>query len=97
MLVLFPYTGIEALTHEIYPACKNLKWLHAFSAGVDALAPLIQERLVKDSHVSMSCGRSAFSGSLAEYVLAAALHFNKKVPRCLENTKTGKLYKYTIP
>ena len=34
----------------------------------------------------MTNGRSAFSASLAEYVLAAALHFNKRV-RC-EQTQT---------
>jgi phosphoglycerate dehydrogenase-like enzyme len=92
MLVLFPYSSadVEALSTEIYPAMKQLKWVHSFSAGVDALAPFIQERLVKDNHVAMTCGRSAFSSSLGEYVMAAALHFNKQVPRCLENTKTGR-------
>ena len=29
----------------------------------------------------------AFSSSLAEYALAAALHFNKQIPRCMQNKR----------
>lgn len=96
LLVIFPYSKMETLSSEIYPALKNLKWVHSFSAGVDAYAPLIRDHLMKDSHVSLTCGRSAFSSSLAEYIMMAALHFNKQVPRCLENTKSGSWDRFSM-
>ena len=39
----------------------------------------------------------AFSDSLAEYVLAAALHFNKKVPDLLQNRVAKKWDKFVMP
>ena len=41
-------------------------------------------------------GRGAFSESLAEYVMAAALHFNKQIPRCQANRKAQKWDKFVM-
>ena len=37
------------------------------------------------SDVPLTNGRGAFSASLAEYAITAALHFTKQVPRCMRN------------
>jgi len=63
------------------PACK---WVHGFYAGVDAIDGFVKTCLV-DSEVPLTNGRGAFSESLAEYAITAALHFVKQVPRCIDN------------
>jgi len=46
--------------------------------------------------IPLSNGRGAFSSSLAEYAMTAALHFTKQVPRCLAN-REGKVWdKFTM-
>eukprot|EP01052_Picozoa_sp_SAG31_P061213 SAG31_NODE_20314_length_578_cov_0.701461_1_plen_92_part_00 len=71
---------------DMWPHLPNVKWVHSFFAGVDALAPVIGPRLL-ERQVPLTNGRGAFSSSLAEYVLAAVLHFNKQIPRCTANRK----------
>lgn len=52
---------------------------------MDGIAEVVQRHAAArtgtaaNSPLLFSNGRSAFSASLAEYVLAAALHFNKRV------------------
>lgn len=52
----------------------NLRWLHAISAGVDELPEWIVDVPV------VTCGRGGNSEAIAEYVLAALLAFEKKIP-----------------
>ena len=58
----------------------GLRWIHARSAGLD--------RVLTDAVVAhpavVTNGRGAFSGALAEFVVAALLHFAKDVPRLLD-------------
>lgn len=68
------------------PGCR---WVHGFYAGIDAIANFAQR--LADSNVPLTNGRGAFSSSLAEYAMAAALHFNKQVPRCIEN-RQGRVW-----
>jgi sodium/hydrogen exchanger 8 len=63
----------------------GLRWAHGFYAGVDGMGEFVAELARTD--VPLSNGRGAFSTSLAEYAMAAALHFNKQVPRCMDNRK----------
>ena len=72
-----------------------LKWVHGFYAGVDGIAGFIEHDLAP-AGLPLSNGRGAFSSSLAEYALAAALHFNKQVPRCQENRRARKWDKFVM-
>ena len=63
----------------------NCRWVHGFYAGVDAIGAFAQE--LAETDVPLTNGRGAFSSSLAEYAMAAALHFNKQVPRCMDNRR----------
>ena len=47
-------------------------------SGVDGIAGFLQNRLLATDTV-VTNGKGAFSHSLAEYTMAAVLHFNKKV------------------
>ena len=88
--------GKPDLMPELFDACPRVRWTHSLFAGVDALAPFIASRL-SQSDVPLTNGRGAFSSSLAEYVLAAALHFNKQVPRCVENRQSQTWDKFVMP
>ena len=57
--------------------------MHGFYAGVDAMGQFVRE--LEASDVPLTNGRGAFSASLAEYAITAALHFTKQVPRCMRN------------
>ena len=73
----------------------RLKWAHGFYAGIDPIASFAVEHLVP-ANVPLSNGRGAFSSSLAEYALTAALHFVKQVPRCIENRRTRTWDKFVM-
>jgi phosphoglycerate dehydrogenase-like enzyme len=61
----------------IWDRLAKLRWVHSISAGVDHL---LFPKLVA-SDVTLTNGRGAFKRALAEFVIAAALHFAKDVPR----------------
>jgi phosphoglycerate dehydrogenase-like enzyme len=63
----------------------RLRWLHARSAGVDRV---LTDAVVAHPSV-LTNGRGAFSGALAEFVVAALLHFAKDVPRLLDAQRRG--------
>ena len=91
---------------------SNVKWVHSFFAGVDGLSGFITEHLNKPKlsagtsstpsstfdlpNVPLTNGRGAFSSSLAEYAIAAILHFNKQVPRIQSNSKNGRWDKFIM-
>jgi len=58
----------------------RLRWLHARSAGLDRV---LTEAVVAHSAV-LTNGRSAFSGALAEFVVASLLFFAKDMGRLLD-------------
>jgi phosphoglycerate dehydrogenase-like enzyme len=62
-----------------------LRWLHARSAGLDGvLTPAVV------GHAALlSNGRGVFAPALAEFVVAALLHFAKDVPRLLHAQRAG--------
>ena len=93
----------------------GVEWVHAFSAGVDGLAPFFA-RLSADADAAgagaragagaggavappprLSNGRGAFSDSLAEYVVWAMLHHNKRASACLLNQKSRQWDKFVMP
>ena len=60
-----------------WPAADRLKWIHATSAGVDAL--MIPE--VVESDVVVTNARGVFDRSIADYVLTTILMFVKGFPK----------------
>jgi phosphoglycerate dehydrogenase-like enzyme len=73
----------------------NLRWAHGFYAGIDPIAAFAAEDLAP-ANVPLSNGRGAFSSSLAEYALYAAMHFVKQVPRCMENKRARRWDKFVM-
>lgn len=62
-----------ALLREAWPAAPSIRWVHATSAGVDALLfPALVE-----SDLPLTNARGIFDRSIAEYVLGAILIFVK--------------------
>ena len=88
--------GDVALLPQLYDRCSNIEWVHSLFAGVDALAPFIASHLIRD-HVPLTNGRGAFSNSLAEYAMAVALHFNKKITKIQANTAAKRWDKFVMP
>jgi phosphoglycerate dehydrogenase-like enzyme len=80
---------------DLWPHVPLVKWSHGFFAGVDALKGFMEERLV-GGNVPLSNGRGAFSDSLAEYIMAASLHFNKQIARCEQNRREKKWDKFVM-
>ena len=74
----------------------KLRWVHCYTAGVDALSTFIAGPL-RDAGLPLTNGRGAFSSSLAEYAMLAALHFNKKVARCQANRANKRWDKFEMP
>ncbi|KAL1511024.1 hypothetical protein AB1Y20_005849 [Prymnesium parvum] len=88
--------GPPSLLSELWrgghvPHCR---WVHGFYAGVDAISDFARELAASD--VPLTNGRGAFSSSLAEYAMAAALHFNKQIPRCMSNRQQRKWDKFVM-
>jgi len=96
-LLIVPPADVRVLD-SIWEECRlgdSVKWVHSFSAGVDAMAQLSRSRLAP-AGIPLSNGRSAFSESLAEYVMASALHFNKQIPRCQSNLAEKRWDRFTM-
>lgn len=74
----------------------NIRWVHTLSAGVDFITKLIGDCLV-NSEISLTNGRGAFSSSLAEYILASALYFNKQISTLQNNRQERKWDKFVMP
>jgi phosphoglycerate dehydrogenase-like enzyme len=73
------------LLKAVFPKAVRLRWLHTFSAGIEAyLFPEVME-----SPVVMTNARGVFKKSLAEFVITGALYFAKDLPRMLRNQAAG--------
>ena len=96
--LLFVPPGNPAILGDVFAAAPRVRWCHSFFAGVDALQPFVKAHLQAkrvlpaaaggaevEVDVPLTNGKGAFSDSLAEWVMTAALHFNKQVPRVLAN------------
>jgi phosphoglycerate dehydrogenase-like enzyme len=70
---------------SLFPDMRAVRWLHSVAAGVEHLLfPALVE-----SDVTVTNGRGAFKDALAEFVIAAALHFAKDIPRLEGNQRRG--------
>lgn len=89
-----PSAAPSDVLNTLWPLLPKVSWVHSFAAGVDGLKPFIDQSVkpaVEKGTVAMSNGRGAFSSSLAEYSLAAMLHFNKQLKRC-EANRVGRVW-----
>ncbi|MBN2624147.1 MAG: D-2-hydroxyacid dehydrogenase [Acidimicrobiales bacterium] len=68
------------LVRDLWPSATAVRWVHAASAGVDAV--LLPE--VTASGVTVTNTRGLFDRGIAEFVLLATLAFAKGLPRTLE-------------
>jgi phosphoglycerate dehydrogenase-like enzyme len=64
------------LLREAWPKAGRLRWIHATSAGIDAL---LFPALV-DSAIPVTNARGIFDGAIAEFVLGQILAFAKDLP-----------------
>jgi len=95
--IMFVATGGDPkLLVLLFDACPGIRWVHSLFAGVDVLSPFIKQRLLTSS-VPLTNGRGAYSESLAEYVIAVALYFNKHIPACQANRANKRWDKFVMP
>lgn len=67
----------RALFHDVFVQCRSLEWVHSLSAGLEnSLFP----ELVA-SPLPMTNSRGVFARSLAEWVIAGCLYFDKSFAR----------------
>lgn len=68
---------------EAWAEAAHLKWIHATSAGVDAV--LFPE--LRASDIPVTNARGVFDAAIAEYVLGLVLAFAKDLPGTLDNQR----------
>ena len=81
VVVVHPRAG--GRLREIWPRISSVRWIHALSAGVENL--IFPE--LRDSDVVLTNGRGIFASALAEWALAAILHFAKDIPRLMRQRR----------
>jgi len=85
------------LLHEIWPHLPRVRWLHSFLTGIDSIAPFLKSDFFQQNpSFPVTNGRSAFSISLAEYVLTVILYWTKQIPRLLSNKKEIKWERFSM-
>lgn len=99
------FSKIAAITFSPFPGYQDalkticglltsqLLWIHIWTAGVDDVLPFLRT-LPPETMITNS--RTAYSSILAEYVMAAILHFEKDIPRLLENRKQARYERFRI-
>jgi phosphoglycerate dehydrogenase-like enzyme len=84
-VVILAWSGPKALLREVFLMCKDVRWVHSRSAGLDSL--LFPELV--SSQVPLTNGSGVFSLSLGEFALAAILFFAKDFRRMIRNQMAG--------
>ena len=79
------FGGDSAAVADLWPHLSRLKWIHSLAAGVDTLVPVLNS-LPGASEIPLTNAKGAFSRSLAEYSLAAMLHFKQADPEITEKS-----------
>mmetsp|Transcript_4948 Transcript_4948/g.14431 ORF Transcript_4948/g.14431 Transcript_4948/m.14431 type:complete len:340 (-) Transcript_4948:125-1144(-) len=87
--------GSPAIMSELWPHCPNVKWVHSMAAGVDSVVPVLNS-LPRGPETPLTNAKGAFSRSLAEYAVGAMLHFNKQIPRLVQNRTSRNWEKFIM-
>jgi phosphoglycerate dehydrogenase-like enzyme len=74
------------LLRQVFLIAPNLRWVHSLSAGVENT--LFPELIA--SPVPLTNASGVFSRSLGEFVIAAALFFDKKLAQMRQQQKEGR-------
>jgi phosphoglycerate dehydrogenase-like enzyme len=89
---LLNWSGSLELFRTVFRMCRNLRWVHSRSAGLDkALFPELSE-----SSVPLTNGSGVFSAALGEFVLGAILYFAKDFRRMIRNQMAGKWEEFDV-
>lgn len=80
------------LLRMIFPAAREVRWVHSLSAGVEKI---IFPELV-ESAVPLTNGRGVFTGSLAEFAVASILFFAKDLRALVQNQQAGTWKQFDI-
>jgi len=90
--VLLNWSGSLGLFQSVFGMCRNLRWVHSRSAGLDkTLFPELSE-----SSVPLTNGSGVFSAALGEFVLGAILYFAKDFRRMIRNQMAGKWEEFDV-
>jgi len=92
--VVFAGGNVPLLT-DLWPLCANVRWVHSLAAGVETVVPMLMA-LPGGAEVAFTNAKGAYSRTLAEYTLAAMLHFNKQVPRLQQQKKSRTWEKFVM-
>jgi phosphoglycerate dehydrogenase-like enzyme len=92
--VAFAGANVNLLT-DLWPLCPQVKWVHSMAAGVETLVPQMLA-LPGGKEIPLTNAKGAFSSSLAEYSIAAMLHFNKQITRLQSNKGEKKWEKFIM-
>jgi phosphoglycerate dehydrogenase-like enzyme len=84
-VVILAWSGPKKLLREVFLMCKDVRWVHSRSAGLDSV--LFPELVSSD--VPLTNGSGVFSQSLGEFSLAAILYFAKDFRRMIRNQVAG--------
>lgn len=68
--------GMTDLVNQVLDANPSIKWVHSFSAGVDAY--MNPGMIAKADRITLTNSKGAFSESLGEFIAFAMLWFAKK-------------------
>jgi len=90
-VILTGFTDAAKL-HAILPAAQRLRWVHAVSAGVEKI---LSPELVAIP-APLTNGRAVFAPALAEFTLAAILHFAKDLRRLVRNQAAGRWEQFDV-
>ena len=86
--------GETAVVADLWPHITKVKWIHSLAAGVESLVPVINS-LPGGREIPLTNAKGAYSRYLAEYSLAAMLHF-KQIPRLQSNRVTKTWDKFIM-
>lgn len=83
---ILQWQGTRDMLRQAFGQCKNLRWVHTWSAGVDAW--LFPELVASD--VVLTNSKGVYSAALGEFALLGMLYFAKSVPRLRREQAAGK-------
>jgi phosphoglycerate dehydrogenase-like enzyme len=90
--VILHWAGSRDLLRSAFLACRNARWVHSRSAGLDRI--LFPELV--ESAVPLTNGSGVFSASLGEFALGAILYFAKDFRRMLRNQEAGRWEQFDV-
>lgn len=91
--VILNMTGSIETLPPILAQMPLLVWFHSCWAGMDKS---LCKELVDNPNITVTNAKGVFSSSLAEYTIAACLHFSKDVPRLMSNKQEKKWDKFVV-